>query len=202
MYTVTKFDVYFLVLEKLEEQKRLESQANEERNHMDPENEQNEGSNVDHMSEFNQEDANEQMKPDDNSTEMLMTPKSTKNVEMKEMYQAKERLTEKENKNLELKIKLAREQRLLLQAKTASSTPVPSAGNKLDINDNSKTAGDDSSVGETTQGDVFSFLDLDGASTTKTMSHSIEHEGWLNSRDMLKLLEPHLVRCVIYKKIL
>jgi len=186
-------DLEVRIQEKLIEQKRLEEEANEARNLMGT-GEDDLRINLDNMSQLNQDNSGFQGNPANSSTEKLLTPKGKvkggRNKRDLETYEAKSRLVDKENKQLELKIKLAKEQKLLLQAQAASSAPAPSAG-KVDINDNFKAVMNESSVNDTQDGDVLDCVELDGFSTTRTMSHSIEHEGILNNRDMLKMLEPH-----------
>ena len=163
---------YILVQEKIEEQRKA---AEEAKNNSKPDelrlnlNQLNDG---------------------DSFTEMQGPQESTSRTKSLKELEVKQKLVESENQNLLLKIQFAKEQRLMFQAKSRSEAPRPSAGQKLDENAN-PIMENESSVDETIQSDVLDCLDSDGISTMKTMSHSIEHEGYLNSREMLKNLEPH-----------
>lgn len=163
---------YFLVQEKLREQEELIKDGSEARNLM---NEDQNSSAPNDLQEINGE------KP------AVKQSAPFKNKACVAELRAREKLIEKENRNLELKIKLSQEQRMLLQAK--ESNPEPSAGRQRD--ENSNFVNDNESLDETQDGDVLECLDADGVQTIKTMSHSIEHEGYLNSREMLRGLEPH-----------
>ena len=131
-----------------------------------------------------------QLNGGDSFTEGLGPQESTPRTKSLKEMEVRQKLIETENDNLQLKIKFAKEQRLMFQAKSASEAPRPSAGQKLDINAN-PIMENESSVDETLENDVLECLDSDGISTMKSMSHSVEHEGYLNSREMLRNLEPH-----------
>ena len=137
----------------------------------------------------NEEKANDEINQVDSANAQGSKSNEKANKARVAELKAKERLVEAENKNLELKIKLAQEQRLLRQAKQPMEAPGPSS-KRPSINANFVND-DESSLNETQEGDVLECLETEGVQTIKTMSHSVEHEGYLNSREMLRGLEPH-----------